>query len=84
MEGTYNRKDGLMFMNNAEDLINIGDTCTSYEEFKEALSNVYPVYENCDGRETVFKDYQQVKIETSDGIIDGYITYVYSTEEQYS
>lgn len=46
---------------------------TTYEEFKEALSDIRPVYEYCDGRETVFKDYQQVKIETSDGIIDGYI-----------
>lgn len=46
---------------------------STYKEFKEALSNVYPVHENCDGRETVYKDYQQVKIETSDGIIDGYI-----------
>lgn len=54
---------------------------TTYKEFKEALSNVYPVYEYSDGRETVYKDYQQVKIEASDGIIDGYITYVYSIEE---
>ena len=46
---------------------------TTDKEFKEALSNAYPVYENCDDRETVFKDYQQVKIETSEGIIDGYI-----------
>ena len=61
---------------------------STHKEFKEALSNVYPVYENCDGRETVYKGCQQVKIETSDGIIDGYVgticgylTITYGTDE---
>lgn len=64
---------------------------TTYKEFKEALSDARPVYEHCvdihpycDGTRTgiAFKDYQQVKIETSDGTIDGYITYTYSIEIQ--